>query len=68
MTDRINGCFVIFHEAVREDDAASTVECIRQLRNVMSVETIKDDPTVQIAHARARNDIMAVIYSELKKW
>jgi acyl-coenzyme A thioesterase PaaI-like protein len=68
MTDRINGCVVVFHDPIREDDAASTIECIRQLRNVMSVEVIKDDPGTQVAHARARNDIMAAIYSELKKW
>lgn len=68
MTDRINGVVVVFHEPIREDDAHSTIECIRQLKNVMSIELIKDDPSVQVAHARARNDIMAALYGELKKW
>jgi hypothetical protein len=55
MTDRHSGYIVVLEQDIREDDAQATINAIRMLRNVSTVEPIVGRPEIHIAEARAMN-------------
>lgn len=52
MTDRISSFVVVLDHDVREDDAQSTLNALRMIRGVVSVEPVVSDIQQTIAHAR----------------
>ena len=66
MTDRINGCFVIFDRDIREDDAQATIDAIRHIKGVLDVKKNISNPSDAIAQGRAKHDLIMKIYEVLK--
>lgn len=57
MTDRHSGYFVTLEENLREDDAQATINAIRQIKGVLSVDPKIADASDLIATARSRREI-----------
>ena len=54
MTDRLNGCTVIFAKDIREDDAEQILNAMRCIKNVLKVTPIIADYEAYLAESRAR--------------
>ena len=52
MTDRLKGVYVAFEKDIRVDDAEATINAIKTMRNVLSVEPLVTDAVDWIAHER----------------
>lgn len=57
MTDRLVGCTVVFSRDFREDDAASLLDAIRQLRGVGEVMPVVSTALDALARARVRSEL-----------
>lgn len=66
MTDRWRGFAVTLDHSMREDDAESTLEAIRHIKGVVSVEPVVDDIGQQMAEESARRKMRTKIYEALK--
>jgi len=58
MTDRLSGFVVVLEEDTRDDDAQATLDAIRQLRGVLSVEPHIRDVGELISRSRIKREIM----------
>lgn len=71
MTTRLKGVLVTFEEDIREDDAAARVAAIRQIRGVLSVDSVPADIDDHMARTRVRHEMgqkmLDVIYPERGK-
>ncbi len=65
MTDHHAGYVVILDRNIREDDAADTLNALRMVRGVQSVEPIVAGIETQIAESRARSRILGRLYDVL---
>jgi hypothetical protein len=66
MTDRVNGCFVVFEKDHRTDDIESTIEAIKHIRGVLSVGVNIVDGNTMIAKDRARYELRQKLWEVLK--
>jgi hypothetical protein len=66
MTDRHSGYIVILEKDIREDDAESTLNALRMVKGVSSVEPIISGISIHIAEQRARTDLLGKIYEFLR--
>jgi len=62
MTDRHAGYVVVLEEAIREDDAEQTVAALKQIKGVLDVRPIINDPMLTAAEARVRQELMRKFY------
>ena len=62
MTDRFHTLTVVLEENVRDEDAASLIEAIHQMRGVLTVTGIVADYESHMAEARAKADLGAKIW------
>lgn len=58
MTDRLSGFVVVLEEDTRDDDAQATLDAIRQIRGVLSVEPHVSDIGAIIALSRTKHEIL----------
>jgi hypothetical protein len=65
MTDRYAGFVVSLEKDLREDDAAATLNAIRQIKGVIDVVPELTSAHVHIAEARAQREIEKKILSVL---
>jgi hypothetical protein len=65
MTDRLNGVWVAFEKDIREDDAETTINAIRQIRGVLVVEKHVADPMAWIGEERVRQELGKKIFEIL---
>ena len=65
MTDRINSFIVVLESDIRDDDAQPTIDAIRQIRGVLSVEPNVSDAMAFIAESRARRELGTKIWKVL---
>jgi hypothetical protein len=65
MTDRHSGYLVTLDKDIREDDADHTLNALRMVRGVISVEPVVSNIEVHIAEDRARRDLLSKIYEFL---
>lgn len=64
MTDRISSITVVLESDMRDDDAAATLQAIRQIRGVLTVTgNVKDSLASHIAEMRVRNEIGAKLHA-----
>ena len=67
MTDRVKGCWVAFDHDMRIDDVEQTIDAIRQIRNVIAVDTLvsKSDDWVirQRIGLEIRDQLLALVES-----
>ncbi len=71
MTDRFHSFTVILAKDVREDDAEATMNAIKQLRGVLSVEgNVSGDIGQIVAEMRVRQEIgealLKIVYPKTK--
>lgn len=66
MTNRVNAFIVILERDIREDDAESTLNAIKQIRGVLKVKPHLADGEEAIAEARVRADLIGRIFDLLK--
>ena len=66
MTDRHAGYIVVLEKDIRSDDAEYTLNALRMVRGVSSVEPIVSGIEVHIAEQRARTDLIGKIYEFLR--
>ena len=66
MTDRHAGYIVVLDKDIREDDAEFTLNALRMVRGVVSVEPVVSGIEVHIAETRARDDLIHTFYDFLK--
>lgn len=62
MTDRYNAFLVILEKDIRTDDAASTIEAIKHIRNVLDVVPSVADNSNIITEFRVRNELFSKIH------
>lgn len=62
MTDRYNTLTVVLEHDIREDDAASLLNAIRQLRGVLSVTGNVADLNAHTAIERARGELIEKLW------
>lgn len=71
MSDRVNYITVILEEDKREDDCEATLNAIRNIKGVLSVEPNISNPDHWLAEVRARHElggaIMKVIFPKLNE-
>lgn len=71
MTDRFHSFTVVLDKDVREDDAEDTINAIKQIRGVLSVEGNVADIDSHVAEERVHRELgkklMAVIYPPPKR-
>ena len=65
MTDRIHSVTVVFKENMRVDDAEATLNAIRMIKGVISVEGNVADATSHMAESRARMDLRAKLFNAI---
>jgi len=65
MTDRHSGYLVTLDKDIRSDDAESTLNALRMVRGVISVEPVISNIEVHIAEDRAKRELLSKIYEFL---
>jgi len=69
MTDRFAGFVVSLDKDLREDDAAATLNAIRQIKGVIDVVPVVSSGNLHIAQARAEREIerkiLGVLYPRM---
>lgn len=67
MTDRLNGCVVVFEKDIRVDDAEAILDAIRMVKGVLAVKA--DDGIVElgdyVAQERTRRELGAKLWEIL---
>ena len=66
MTDRLGSLTVVLEHDIRDDDAESLMNAIRQLRCVLSVKGDVSDPTDYIARSRVTSEIRKKLFKALE--
>ena len=66
MTDRHAGYIVTLATDIREDDAEGTLNALRMVRGVISVEPVVSNIEVHIAEERTRIEFVTKIYEFLR--
>jgi hypothetical protein len=66
MTDRHAGYVVILEKDIRSDDAEFTLNAIRMIKGVLSVEPVVSNIEVHMAEERARHHLLGKIYEFLR--
>lgn len=67
MTDRHAGYVVTLESPLREDDAQATLDAIRMIKGVLSVEPIVSSPEVMAGAARARDEFRQKLYDFVRE-
>lgn len=71
MTNRHAGYVVILNQGIREDDAENTIDALKMIKGVLTVEPVEVDLSLQISKALARSElerkVMEVFYPDLAK-
>jgi hypothetical protein len=67
MTERFKGFTVVLEEDIREDDAQQTLNALRCIRGVLSVEPLVRDSTDFVARQRAQSEIREMVYGALRE-
>lgn len=67
MTDRLNALTVVLEKDIRDDDAESLMNAIRQLRGVLSVTGTPVDVCDHVALERAKREIRARLWDALQE-
>lgn len=62
MTDRHAGYIVTLAKDIREDDAEGTLNALRMVRGVISVEPVVSGIEVHMAEERAKMGILTKLY------
>jgi hypothetical protein len=62
MTDRHSGYLVTLAKDIRSDDAENTINALRMVRGVISVEPVISNIEVHIAEDRAKRELLTKIY------
>ena len=65
MTDRHAGYIVILDKDIRSDDSEHTLNALRMVRGVISVEPVVSDIEVHIAEERAKVGLLTKLYEFL---
>lgn len=68
MTNRLSGLTVVFEKDVREDDAETLINAIRQFRGVLDVVPEVADHVQSIADTRSRTALMEALYKISQEW
>lgn len=66
MTDRHSAYIVVLKDDIREDDAEFTINALRMIKGVASVEPVVADSDQQIAHLRVDREWRERILKLLK--
>jgi len=66
MTDRHAGYLVILDGPIREDDAEALIKAIKMFKGVIKVEPVTEDIQLQLAIARAKNELEIKLWSVLR--
>lgn len=66
MTDRHSAYIVVLKDDIREDDAKWTINALRMVKGVASVEPVVADTDQQIAHIRVDHEWRDRILKMLK--
>lgn len=61
MTDRFHSLTVVFERNIRDDDAQATIDAIKQLRGVLTVEGNVSDIVEFVAEERVRREMHAAM-------
>jgi hypothetical protein len=56
MTDRHAGYVITLAENIREDDSQATIAAIKQIKGVLDVTPVINDPGMMIAEVRAGHE------------
>lgn len=65
MTDRHHGYIVVLEQDLRSDDAEATLNAIRQIKGVISVEPVVTEVADHMARARVRDEMAHSIWKVL---
>lgn len=65
MTDRFNALVVVLENDVRDDDAEATINAIKQIKGVISVEGNVSDMDSHIAFVTARSRLTKELWEVL---
>lgn len=73
MTDRHCGYIVVLEKDMRDDDAESTIEALKHIKGVLSVEPVVTDLIANsIVESRLREEwgskLLDVVYPDRKKY
>ena len=66
MTDRINAFVVVLEHDIRDDDAAATINAIKQIKGVLDVQPTYASPDTMIAEMRARSILVKKLWDVLR--
>lgn len=66
MTDRHAGYIVVLDKDSRSDNAEATLNALRMVRGVLSVEPVVSNIEVHIAEERAKRELLTKIYDFLR--
>lgn len=67
MTDRHRGYVVVLHKDIREDDAEATLNALRMVKGVLSVDPVTKDPGSYITETRVRSEMREHLFDLIKK-
>lgn len=63
MTDRLSGFIVVLEHTIRDDDAEQTIQAIKQIKGVLTVEPVVADGIAEhTARAWARHQMSRRLY------
>ena len=62
MTDRYEGFVITLRNQIREDDAEATINAIKQIKGVVSVEPVIGNVDIQLAKTQARSELIDLFY------
>lgn len=62
MTDRIDSLVVVLDQDIREDDIGPTIEAIKMIKGVLSVDAHVRDVATHIAEKRVKHEIGKEVY------
>ena len=65
MGERFAGVVVTFEKDVHEDDIEHRLNAIRMIRGVLSVETVRGDPSAHIEAERTRHKLWETVRKAL---
>lgn len=69
MTDRLNGCVVIFEQKMRDDDARTILSAIKMIRGVQSVipDVVTDNMSEWVVVNKTKQDVAKDLYALIDK-
>jgi len=66
MTDRYHSLTVVLDRDIRTDDAETTINAIKMIKNVLSVKGIVSNVDSNMAYSRAKHELTSKIWDILK--